>query len=100
MSSSNHPFHHRVQADEEAPAASDRMRLRIQSQDGDKLHFKANCNAPIRSVLDLYCREKFVDLTVLRFVIDGKDFDYRKTPVQLGLKDNDLIVVLMYNGGG
>ncbi|CAN1140758.1 Small ubiquitin-related modifier 4 [Linum perenne] len=70
------------------------------SQDGELLRFKSDLNNPIKDVLVTYCKNRSLDFKLMRFIIDQKDFDYRKTPAQLGLKNNDLIVGLMTTDGG
>ncbi|CAL1373286.1 unnamed protein product [Linum trigynum] len=74
--------------------------LAIKGQDGEVLHFKVNIHKPIKKLLVSYCQKKLLDLKLLTFLINQRDFDHRKTPAELGLKDRELIVVVMTNYGG
>ncbi|CAN1140759.1 Small ubiquitin-related modifier 5 [Linum perenne] len=74
--------------------------VKVKGPDGELLRFKSDLNNPIKDVLVTYCKNRSLDFKLMRFIIDQKDFDYRKTPAQLGLKNNDLIVGLMTTDGG
>lgn len=74
--------------------------LRVMSQTGSETHFKLKNNVPLRKVIASYCQRNSLEPKTVRFLFDGKRVDETKTPMDLGMEDNDIIDVVAQQTGG
>ncbi|RAL48250.1 hypothetical protein DM860_005674 [Cuscuta australis] len=78
--------------------------INLESQkdnDGIWTHVKCRRDIMLKEVLLAYCERKQIDYKDISFVYDGKRLPVRKTPLQLGMKDDDTIEAFRpVHGGG
>ncbi|KAG5417491.1 SMT3 [Candida metapsilosis] len=79
---------------------SNRIALIVTDGVGIERQCSVKRNAPMRVVLEWYCRNPKRDVNSFRFLCDGMRIDPDETPLQLGLTDNDIIEAHHLQTGG
>ncbi|KFK26378.1 hypothetical protein AALP_AA8G240500 [Arabis alpina] len=83
------------------PQPQKKVVLRIKNQqDGGEDTFKIGANAHLKRLMAAYCDKKNLDMRAVRFLFDDKLLKKHQTPAQLMMEDNDLIDMVMEQGGG
>ncbi|VFQ79265.1 unnamed protein product [Cuscuta campestris] len=74
----------------------------IYNLDGIRTHVKCKRDIMLKEVLLAFCERKQIDYKDISFFYDGKRLPVRKTPLQLGMKDDDTIEAFrpVHGGGG
>mmetsp|Transcript_21198 Transcript_21198/g.32351 ORF Transcript_21198/g.32351 Transcript_21198/m.32351 type:complete len:308 (-) Transcript_21198:26-949(-) len=77
--------------DESGPPFSDdtKITLRLKGQSGEETMFKIGRTTPMRKMFNAYAARKRVDVTILRFLSNGRNVGYDATPASLDLEDLD-----------
>ena len=75
--------------------------LRVKDQNGDEMFFKVKGTTNMQKVFDSYAQRKGVQVSALRFMLDGERIQPEDTPKMLELEDDVQIdAVLETIGGG
>ena len=72
----------------------------ITQQSGEETFFKIKKTTKMSKVFSTYAQRKGVDVTALRFLLDGERIKEDQTPKTLELEDNDQIDCMLEQVGG
>ncbi|CAI9117707.1 OLC1v1019162C1 [Oldenlandia corymbosa var. corymbosa] len=78
------------------------MKIKVKSQDGKETFFKINRDTPMKKLLQSYCRKFRLSYQATQFYLEGQRFIHAKTPIELGLEENEVEIEAMADqlGGG
>ncbi|GAX28315.1 small ubiquitin-related modifier [Fistulifera solaris] len=76
------------------------LTIRIRDQDGQETFFKIKKTTKMRKVFENYATRKGVQISSLRFLLDGEIVDNDTTPKMLELEDQDQIDCMLAQTGG
>jgi small ubiquitin-related modifier len=76
------------------------LTLRVKSQDQDEIHFKIKKNTPLKKLMQKYCDRINVALNSASFVYEGEKIFNYNTPLQLNMRNDDEIQVVVEQTGG
>ena len=72
----------------------------MKDQAGDETFFKIKKTTEMSKVFKAYATRKGVQMTALRFLLDGERIDMSETPKTLELEDQDQIDCVLQQEGG
>jgi len=82
-------------------ATNEPITIRVKDQTGEETMFKIKKSTKMSKVFTAYAQRKGVEVTSLRFLLDGERINDTDTPKMLELEDEDQIdCVLQQVGGG
>lgn len=84
----------------EAKPDQNTMVIKVQSQEGNELHFKIKPTTLFSKVVDQYCKCTGTERDAVRFLFDGNRIDPQKTAAEIGLHDGDEVDVMIQQFGG
>ncbi|GAX13528.1 small ubiquitin-related modifier [Fistulifera solaris] len=76
------------------------LTIRIRDQDGQETFFKIKKTTKMRKVFESYATRRGVQMTSLRFLLDGENVELDSTPKMLELEDQDQIDCMLAQTGG
>lgn len=76
------------------------IRLKVQHQGKEALHYKIKRNKRLFKLLTVYCERSNIDYKTMRFVYDGRRVLPTHTPNSLHMRDGDVIDVMGESDGG
>merc|ERR1719331_2904802 len=79
---------------------SEPITIRVRDQTGEKTFFKIKKTTKMSKVFNTYAQRKGVQLSSLRFLLDGERIEENATPKQLELDDQDQIDCMLEQSGG
>jgi len=85
---------------DDTPAATTTITIRVKDQAGDETFFKIKKTTEMSKVFKAYATRKGVQMTALRFLLDGERIDMSETPKTLELEDQDQIDCVLQQEGG
>ncbi|XP_060182814.1 small ubiquitin-related modifier 1-like [Lycium barbarum] len=75
---------------------TDALKLKITSQDGTIVSFKANPSLMMKEIFKAYCKKKqIIDYKTVRFFCDGQRLSPNRTVNELGLENDDQIDAML-----
>lgn len=85
----------------EAPSGgSEPITIRVRDQTGEETYFKIKKTTKMEKVFSTYAQRKGVQVSSLRFLLDGERINPTDTPKQLELDDQDQIDCMLEQMGG
>mmetsp|Transcript_924 Transcript_924/g.1975 ORF Transcript_924/g.1975 Transcript_924/m.1975 type:complete len:92 (+) Transcript_924:138-413(+) len=90
-----------MSADEKAPdSGNEPITIRVRDQTGEETFFKIKKTTKMSKVFGTYANRKGVQLSSLRFLLDGERIEPDQTPKMLELDDQDQIDCMLEQSGG
>ncbi|VEU42005.1 unnamed protein product [Pseudo-nitzschia multistriata] len=90
-----------MSADEKAPdTGNEPITIRVRDQTGEETFFKIKKTTKMSKVFGTYANRKGVQLSSLRFLLDGERIEPDQTPKMLELDDQDQIDCMLEQSGG
>ncbi|KAJ3367070.1 Small ubiquitin- modifier 1 [Allomyces javanicus] len=74
--------------------------LKLQDSNGNEIEFKVKSTTKFQKIAKAYADKKNIDVSTLRFNIDGEPVVFEKTVGELDLVDGDVVDVEMKQVGG
>ncbi|KAL7429903.1 hypothetical protein ACHAXM_001915, partial [Skeletonema potamos] len=74
--------------------------IRVRDQTGEETFFKIKKSTKMSKVMKTYAGRKGVDVSTLRFLVDGDRVQPDDTPESLDLDDQDQIDCMLEQSGG
>lgn len=89
-------------AEEEAKpeGLSEHINLKVTSQDGNVVHFKAKRGTQFRKLMKAYCERQSFQPESVVFMYDGERLRGDQTPADVDMQDQDSIDVMIHQVGG
>lgn len=85
-------------ADNEAVVET--ITVRVKDQAGEEMIFKVKKTTKMSKIFDAYASRKGINVSSLRFMLDGSRINGEQTPKMLELDDNEQIDVMIEAQGG
>lgn len=82
------------------PDADARLTIKVVSQNGSEVFFQIKNNTRMSKMIDTYCTRMGCNPNSVRFLYDGVRVQPDSTPIDLGLKNNDVIDAMLSQVGG
>jgi small ubiquitin-related modifier len=76
------------------------LTIRVRDQASDETFFKVKKTTKMGKLIDAYAKRKGIDVTTIRFLVDGRRVERDDTPKTLELQDEDQIDCLLESVGG
>lgn len=76
------------------------IKLKVIAQDHSEVHFKVKKTTQLRKVKQSYAERQGTQISVLRFMFDGRRVKDLETPKELGMQNEDIIEVYTEQTGG
>eukprot|EP00531_Pseudo-nitzschia_arenysensis_P005895 CAMPEP_0116131224 /NCGR_PEP_ID=MMETSP0329-20121206/8894_1 /TAXON_ID=697910 /ORGANISM="Pseudo-nitzschia arenysensis, Strain B593" /LENGTH=91 /DNA_ID=CAMNT_0003625645 /DNA_START=227 /DNA_END=502 /DNA_ORIENTATION=+ len=83
-----------------APEGNEPITIRVRDQTGEETFFKIKKTTKMSKVFQTYANRKGVQLSSLRFLLDGERIEPEQTPKMLELDDQDQIDCMLEQSGG
>jgi len=88
-------------SDNEAkPETNEPITIRVRDQTGEETFFKIKKTTKMSKVFNTYAQRKGVQISSLRFLLDGERIEEGQTPESLELDDQDQIDCMLEQSGG
>ncbi|KAF9598602.1 hypothetical protein IFM89_028271 [Coptis chinensis] len=79
---------------------SSHVNVKINSQDGNQLHFRIRRDIPLKNLMKVYCEQQCLEIEAIAFLFDGRYIKKGKTPDELQMKDDDEIDAMLHQTSG
>nr|CCA24509.1 small ubiquitinlike modifier (SUMO) putative [Albugo laibachii Nc14] len=79
---------------------SEAITIRVKDQSGEEMFFRVKLVTKMEKVFEAYAERKNIDVTALRFLLDGTRISGDQTPKMLELEDQDQIDCALEQVGG
>ena len=76
------------------------LTVRVKDQTGEETYFKVKPTTKMGKVFKAYAQRKGINISALRFLLDGRRIEQDDTPKTLELEDQDQIDCLLEQSGG
>ncbi|GMI22115.1 hypothetical protein TrCOL_g12453 [Triparma columacea] len=87
-------------AEPKAEGGGEAITIRVKDQGGEETFFKIKKTTKMEKVFQTYASRRGVDVSSLRFLLDGERIDAAETPKSLELDDQDQIDCMLEQTGG
>merc|ERR1719453_2098170 len=74
--------------------------IKVRDQTGEEMMFKVKKETKMSKIFTAYAQRKGVDLTALKFILDGQRVTEQDTPKMLEMEEGDQIDAVMEQLGG
>lgn len=86
--------------DESGGGANEPITIRVKDQTGEETMFKIKKSTKMSKVFSAYAQRKGVEVSSIRFLLDGERINDTDTPKMLELEDEDQIDCVLQQVGG
>ncbi|XP_052176723.1 small ubiquitin-related modifier 2-like [Diospyros lotus] len=83
-----------------SPLPKNVLTILVTAQDGREIFYKIYGETKMKKLMTHYCTRRGLQYETVRFLIDGKKVDPKKTANQLELEDGDSIDAMLEQLGG